>query len=68
MSHARCSGLEKDMTRLKTIVTSVLARLVPKKIPAAPVPAQRTAKHFIPAFVELPELEEQDDYRRSGYN
>lgn len=56
------------MTRLKTIVTSVLARLVPKKIPAAPVPAQRTAKHFIPAFVELPELEEQDDYRRSGYN
>lgn len=56
------------MTTLKTIVGSMLARLAPKKVPVPSAEPQRTAKHFIPAFVELPGIDEADDYSGSAYN
>lgn len=55
------------MTRIKALVEDILLKLGRK--PSAPAPQHsRTAKHRVPAFVELPELEDDEDYSRSAYN
>lgn len=53
------------MTRLKEFVQGLIARLgKPRPAPQPP----RAAKHRVPVFVELPELEDDEDYGRSAYN